>query len=81
MGLELAAALVGLTLLGLWVDAHFGTRPYALLVGAGIGVVGGLYNLIRQALQMQRDSRQAMPFPSSERGPPDDEHEAESPNA
>ena len=77
MGLELAAGLVGLTLVGLWVDAHFGTRPYGLLAGAGIGVVGGLYNFLRQALQMQRDSRQAMPSPSSGPGPTDDEHGAE----
>ena len=49
LGLELAAAIVGLTLVGLWFDHHFGTGPVGVLVGAGLGVVGGLYNFIRAA--------------------------------
>lgn len=52
LGLELAASIVGLTLLGLWVDYKFESSPIGVLVGAGLGVVGGMYNLIRAALQM-----------------------------
>ncbi len=55
LGLELAAAIVGLTLVGLWFDHHFGTGPVGVLVGAGLGVVGGLYNFIRAALKMNQD--------------------------
>jgi F0F1-type ATP synthase assembly protein I len=54
MGLELAAAIVGLTLAGLWVDHEFGTGPKGVVVGATLGVVGGLYNFLRQALQLAK---------------------------
>jgi len=54
MGVELAAAIIGLTLVGWWVDRRFGTAPKGLIVGASVGVVGGFYNFIRQALALVR---------------------------
>lgn len=50
VGLEFAAAVAGLTLLGAWIDRHYGSTPWGVLIGAGIGVIGGTYNLIRQAI-------------------------------
>jgi len=47
-GVELAATLAGACLLGYWIDRRFGTDPWGLLICAGIGIVGGLYNLIRR---------------------------------
>jgi F0F1-type ATP synthase assembly protein I len=55
MGVELAASIIGLTLGGLWIDHHFGSGPIGVLIGAGLGVVGGLYNLIRSALRMNAE--------------------------
>lgn len=54
LGIELGAAIGGGALLGYWIDRKYGTAPVALLVGVSIGMVGGMYNLIRQALQMMR---------------------------
>jgi len=54
MGLELAAAIVALTLAGLWVDHKFGTGQKGLIVGATLGIFGGSYNFSRQALQLIR---------------------------
>ncbi len=54
LGFELAAAIVGLTLMGLWIDYRFRTKPWGTVIGAMLGVVGGLYNFIRAALQMSR---------------------------
>jgi F0F1-type ATP synthase assembly protein I len=54
MGMELAAAIIGLTLVGWWVDWKFGTAPTGLIVGAVLGIVGGMYNFIRQALAMSQ---------------------------
>jgi F0F1-type ATP synthase assembly protein I len=54
MGLELAAAIVGLTLVGLWVDHQFGTGSKGLIIGATLGVVGGFYNFLRQALLLSK---------------------------
>lgn len=50
LGLEFAAAVLGLTLIGYWVDRHFGTAPWAEITGAAVGLIGGMYNLLRQAL-------------------------------
>ena len=62
MGLELAASIIGLTLLGLWVDHRYSTGPKGVLIGASIGVVGGLYNFIRAALRL---SSREIPPPHS----------------
>ena len=50
-GVELAATISGACLVGYWIDRHYGTSPKGLLICAIIGVVGGLYNLIRQAVR------------------------------
>ena len=51
IGLELTASVVVLALLGWWVDRSFGTAPWGLLIGALIGIVGGMYNMVRSALE------------------------------
>ena len=57
VGLELAGAVAGFTLLGYWVDRRFGTEPWGLVVGIILGLVGGLYNLVKQSLQAVREAR------------------------
>jgi F0F1-type ATP synthase assembly protein I len=54
LGFELAAAIAGGALLGWWIDRELGTAPRAILTLTAIGVVGGLYNLIRTALAAGR---------------------------
>jgi F0F1-type ATP synthase assembly protein I len=54
LGFELAASIVGLTLLGLWIDYRYSTGPKGVLIGVGLGVVGGLYNFVRAALRLSR---------------------------
>ena len=49
-GLELAGAVGGLCLAGYWLDRKFDTSPWFLLGGAFIGIVGGLYNIVRKSL-------------------------------
>ena len=73
VGLELAGATAGLALIGYWVDGRFGTRPWGVVIGAIIGLVGGLYNLVRESLaavrEAQADDRNARDdAPSKERG-------------
>jgi F0F1-type ATP synthase assembly protein I len=50
LGIELAAAVGLLSLLGWWVDGRFGTAPWGLVVGAIVGLVVGMANLLRTAL-------------------------------
>lgn len=56
LGIELAASVGGLTLAGYWWDRHFGTEPWGFWIGLSIGMVGGMYNLIRQALAATRNA-------------------------
>jgi ATP synthase protein I len=55
IGVELVGAVAGFTLLGYWVDRHWGTDPWGLLAGVGLGLIGGMYNLIRQSLLATRE--------------------------
>jgi F0F1-type ATP synthase assembly protein I len=57
VGLELAGATAGLALVGYWVDSHYGTHPWGILVGVIVGLAGGLYNLIRESLAAVRDGQ------------------------
>ncbi|MFY9824512.1 MAG: AtpZ/AtpI family protein [Thermoanaerobaculia bacterium] len=50
IGFELVAAVAGLTLIGYGWDRHFGSRPWGLLTGAILGLIGGMYNMIRRSL-------------------------------
>jgi F0F1-type ATP synthase assembly protein I len=54
MGFELVAAVGAFVLVGYWWDRHFGTAPKGVVVGALLGLLGGMYNLIRQSLLATR---------------------------
>jgi F0F1-type ATP synthase assembly protein I len=56
LGVELAAAIGGFTLAGYFWDRHFGTGPWGVLTGAILGLIGGMYNLIRQSLSATKES-------------------------
>ena len=51
VGVELGATVVGACLLGYWIDGRLNTAPWALLICGILGVVGGLYNVIRRAVR------------------------------
>jgi F0F1-type ATP synthase assembly protein I len=57
IGLELAGAIAGLTLVGYWIDRRFGTEPWGILGGVVIGLVGGLFNLVRESLDAAREAK------------------------
>jgi F0F1-type ATP synthase assembly protein I len=57
VGLELAGATAGLALVGYWIDGKFGTSPWGILGGVIIGLVGGLYNLVRESLEAVREAK------------------------
>lgn len=56
IGFELVAGVGAFVLVGYWWDRHFGTGPKGLIVGAVLGLIGGMYNLIRQSLAATREA-------------------------
>ena len=47
-GVELAAAVGGMTVLGWWLDHLLATTPWLLVIGALLGFSGGLYNFLKK---------------------------------
>jgi F0F1-type ATP synthase assembly protein I len=64
-GLTLAVAVGLFAYGGLWLDAHFGTKPWLLLVCVVCGIVGGVLHVIRVLAPEQ------WPFGKSPGKPPD----------
>ncbi|MGB2986148.1 MAG: AtpZ/AtpI family protein [Phycisphaerae bacterium] len=58
IGFELVAVVVGFTLVGYWIDRHYDSKPWGVLIGAMLGLVGGMYNLIRQSLAATREAQE-----------------------
>ncbi len=56
LGFEWAAAVGGLTGVGFWVDRKYGTGPWGLVIGLGLGFVGGTYNFIKAAQRAAREN-------------------------
>ena len=67
IGLELAGATAGLALVGYWIDRRFGTQPWGILGGVVIGIVGGLFNLVRESLEAAREAKADDQLASDER--------------
>jgi ATP synthase protein I len=57
VGLELAGATAALALVGYWVDGKFGTSPWGILIGVFIGIVGGMYNMVKESLAAVREAQ------------------------
>jgi len=59
VGLELAGVVGVLVAIGWWLDQRYGTSPILTLVGAGIGIVGGLTKLVLQSSRTMRQFRRS----------------------
>ena len=54
LSIEWAAAILGFTLLGVWLDRRWESAPWAVVICASLGFVGGTYNFIRSAQKAAR---------------------------
>ena len=50
LGFEFAAAVAGFALFGYWIGKFYGDPKLGILIGAVLGIVGGMYNLIRASV-------------------------------
>jgi F0F1-type ATP synthase assembly protein I len=55
VGVQYAATILVLTLLGIWLDNRAGTTPLFLLVFLLFGFIGATYSLIRQVLSPDKN--------------------------
>jgi hypothetical protein len=55
LGVEFAASFGAFVAVGWWIGRRTGTNPWAALVGAALGFIGAMVNLIRAGLQMARN--------------------------
>ena len=55
MGMELAGAVAIMVFFGWLVDRGAGTEPWGVVVGAVLGLAGGLYLFLKEALRLNRD--------------------------
>lgn len=57
VGMEFAGAVAGFALVGYWVDRHYACSPWGVLIGTMLGLIGGMYNLIRESLGATREAK------------------------
>ncbi|MCL4510876.1 MAG: AtpZ/AtpI family protein [Bacteroidetes bacterium] len=58
LGTELAASVAGMLLVGYFLDKHFNTSPWLLLIGAAAGLIGGFYNFFKEVQKLgKRDTK------------------------
>jgi F0F1-type ATP synthase assembly protein I len=55
LGVEFALSFGVFVALGWWVGKHFEWNPWATLIGAALGFIGAMYNLIREGMKMARE--------------------------
>jgi F0F1-type ATP synthase assembly protein I len=66
MGFELTAVVLGFAAIGYWVDRSFETFPRGTAIGAVLGIIGGMYNFLREALQLTREQVSKTPESKTE---------------
>jgi ATP synthase protein I len=56
IGLQLALTVVIFFFLGRWLDEKFGTDPWLMIAGLGIGITGGFIKFFTAAISMGKDA-------------------------
>ena len=55
IGLQVAVGAGLGALVGSWLDKKYGWSPWGVTVGVMLGVIAGLYLLIKDAMKMNKD--------------------------
>ena len=55
LGMEMAIGVALGYVAGWWLDERYGWAPWGVMVGSLLGVAGGLYLLIKEALRINKD--------------------------
>lgn len=64
---QLAGSIVGLTLLGYWLDGRFGTSPWLVVAGSLLGIVAGFVSFFRTIFRLaEQEKRERQQQPPTE---------------
>ena len=55
LGFEFAGAVIVMTLIGWFVDRQWATEPWGLLIGGVLGIVTGMYVLLKAAVKISSE--------------------------
>jgi F0F1-type ATP synthase assembly protein I len=70
LGLTIVLSILLGLVLGLWVDAHFGTKPWATLILSLLGIVAGSFGVYRLvATSIDHATAARRPGGSDDQGP------------
>ncbi len=61
LGFEMACAVAGFVLVGIWIDRHYSSGPWGTLICLVLGLVGGFYNLFRETSRLSGETGSAAP--------------------
>ena len=61
LGFNFVAAFGVFAALGYWFDSSWDSSPWGLIVGAALGLIGGMYNLIKASHAVFEDSSDRRP--------------------
>ena len=56
IGIEFAGAVGAFIVLGWWIDRHWDTKPWGIVICALLGLIGGFYNLLKAALKAAEEA-------------------------
>ena len=54
LGIQLAATIVLMVFLGIWLDEKFSTSPYLTLVFSFLGIFTGMYHFIKVVTRLDK---------------------------
>jgi len=54
LGLQLAATVIIMAFLGIWLDKKFDSGPYLTIICSAFGVFAALYNFIKSVLKQSK---------------------------
>lgn len=55
IGFEFAGSVVILAAVGYFIDRHWNTAPWGVLIGSLTGIVTGMYLLLKETLKISKD--------------------------
>jgi F0F1-type ATP synthase assembly protein I len=72
IGIEFVGIVVVCALIGYWADRHWHSSPWGVIAGLVLGMIGSLYNLIRETTSASRQAREEDRADRQSAGPPSD---------